>query len=162
MKKSLVLIAAVGLLFSLGSCKPKQSAYRQVYEHAKQREVAAVNNDASSTESSSSDIIVSKPAEAAVSVRRERVTPVNGEEGARLKRYSVVIGSFQNHTNASSLKERMENEGYHPVLATNETGMIRVIAASFESREEAQRSREEIKERFAPQFQDAWLLEQDR
>ena len=55
----------------------------------------------------------------------------------------------------------MEEAGFKPILAENEHGMIRVIVASFMSREEAVSSREQIKERFAPQFQDAWLLERE-
>ena len=49
----------------------------------------------------------------------------------------MVIGSFQNPTNARNLKDRMVQEGYNAVLATNEAGMLRVIVASFDAREEA-------------------------
>lgn len=157
MKKSLLVFISLTLLLGAVACKPKQSHYRQVYESAKQREIAESN--ASST---SSDVIVSKPAEPVISVRKERLNPVEGEDGMRLKKYSVVIGSFQNSTNAYSLKERMEDDGYTPILARNESGMLRVIVTSFDSREAAAQSRDAIKQRYAPNFQDAWLLERDR
>ncbi|KXB32867.1 sporulation and cell division repeat protein [Bacteroidales bacterium KA00251] len=157
MKKSLLVFISLTLLLGAVACKPKQSHYRQVYESAKQREIAESN--ASST---SSDVIVSKPAEPVISVRKERLNPVEGEDGMRLKKYSVVIGSFQNSTNAYSLKERMEADGYTPILARNESGMLRVIVTSFDSREAAAQSRDAIKQRYAPNFQDAWLLERDR
>ena len=53
----------------------------------------------------------------------------------------------------------MVKAGYNAVLATNEVGMLRVIVSSFDSREEAAASRDAIKARFAPDFKDAWLLE---
>ena len=56
----------------------------------------------------------------------------------------------------------MVSAGYSAVLASNEVGMLRVIVSSFNSREEAAASREAIKARFAPEFKDAWLLENDR
>lgn len=158
MKKSLLVFISLTLLLGAVACKPKQSHYRQVYESAKQREIAESN----ASSSTSSDVIVSKPAEPVISVRKERLNPVDGEDGMRLKKYSVVIGSFQNSTNAYSLKERMEADGYTPILARNESGMLRVIVTSFDSREAAAQSRDAIKQRYAPNFQDAWLLERDR
>ncbi len=151
---SFALIAAV----SLSSCgSKKKSAYRKAYEQAKQREVAtqatkpAVQYEA--------PVTTPERAAAPVTVRKERVTTYQGEDATRLKRFSVVVGSFQNPTNARNLKERMVKAGYNAVLATNEVGMLRVIVSSFDSREEAAASRDAIKARFAPDFKDAWLLE---
>ncbi|MBB6275072.1 SPOR domain-containing protein [Porphyromonas circumdentaria] len=162
MKKSVFFILSLAVIALLGSCKPKQSTYRQVYEQAKQREIAQNQNSNQAPEATDANVIVSKPIQSSASLRRERLSAVAGEDSSRLKRYSVVIGSFQNKTNAQSLKERMENAGFQPVLAENEHGMIRVIVSSFSSREEAVSSRERIKQQFAPQFQDAWLLELSR
>lgn len=150
--KFLVWGFAFALLFSLGSCKSKESAYKAAYEKAKEKEMIEEETP------------VSKPAQttntttAPVSTRKEKVTAV---EGAGLKRYSVVVGSFVNKTNATSLKARMEHEGYQATLAQNEQEMYRVIVASFEDKAAAANSRDEIKSRFAPEFQDAWLLEQE-
>ena len=76
-----------------------------------------------------------------------------------IKLYSVVVGSFKNRTNAFSLKERMQNEGYTPVLGENEQGMLRVIVTSFETKAEAEKSRDAIRAKYRPNFQDAWVLE---
>lgn len=156
MKKVILASLALVAVASLSSCGAKKSAYRKAYEQAKQREVAtqatkpAVQYEAPA---------VSERATAPVTVRKERVTTYQGEDATRLKRFSVVVGSFQNPTNARNLKERMVKAGYNAVLATNEVGMLRVIVTSFDSREEAAASRDAIKARFAPDFKDAWLLE---
>ena len=84
---------------------------------------------------------------------------VKDEDASRLKRYSVVVGSFKNKTNAYALKERMQNDGYNAVLGENEQGMLRVIVASFDNKADAADSRDAIKAKYAPNFQDAWLLE---
>ena len=130
-----VLAAAIAMTVAFGSCKSKQSAYRQAYEQAKEREIAQAEDKDMETR------------------------PIVSKDASRLDRFSVVVGSFRNATNARSLKERLESEGYTPILAENEQGMLRVIVASFPSREEAIAAREAVKERYAPNFQDAWLLE---
>ena len=157
MKKVILASLALVAVASLSSCGAKKSAYRKAYEQAKQREVAtqatkpAVQYEA--------PVTTPERAAAPVTVRKERVTTYLGEDANRLKRFSVVVGSFQNPTNARNLKERMVKAGYNAVLATNEVGMLRVIVSSFDSREEAAASRDAIKARFAPDFKDAWLLE---
>ena len=100
-----------------------------------------------------------QPALLLLSPSARSVSP--GEDATRLKRFSVVVGSFQNPTNARSLKDRMEGQGYNAVLATNDAGMLRVIVASYDTRDEAVASRDAIRSRFAPDFKDAWLLEND-
>ncbi len=53
----------------------------------------------------------------------------------------------------------MQNEGYTPVLGENEQGMLRVIVTSFETKAEAEKSRDAIRSKYRPNFQDAWVLE---
>ena len=156
MKKVILASLALVAVASLSSCGAKKSAYRKAYEQAKQREVAT---QATKPAVQYETPAVSERATAPVTVRKERVTTYQGEDATRLKRFSVVVGSFQNPTNARNLKERMVKAGYNAVLATNEVGMLRVIVSSFDSREEAAASRDAIKARFAPDFKDAWLLE---
>lgn len=160
MKKALILLSSALLLLSVGACAPKQSAYRQVYEKAKQREVAADQGTSQQTQPAS--VVVAREPAADIQLRRERLEAVKGEDANMLKTYNVVVGSFQNHTNAYSLKERLQAQGYKPVLGQNEAGMLRVIITSFDSRSEAEASREQVKGRFAPDFQDAWILEKIR
>ena len=134
------------------SCKSKQSAYKAAYEQAKEREMT-------NSEPVEEQITPVTKAKTSTATRQEKITPISGENPEGIKLYSVVIGSFKNKTNAYSLKERMQNEGYMPVLGENEQGMLRVILTSHETRKEAEKSRDAIRAKFFPNFQDAWLLE---
>lgn len=154
MKKILLFGAAICCMFTLGSCKSKSSAYKTAYEQAKSTD----NNNRWEDEEDDSEVLTSEEI-SYESVKQERVKPAQGEDGAGLKRYSVVIGSFKNRTNAYSLKERMIDEGYRAIIAENDYGMLRVIVSSFDSKADAARSRDAIKSKYAPNFQDAWLLE---
>ena len=133
------------LLFTLGSCKSKESAYKSVYDKAQERpiEVAPVTNPVVTTEAR---------------VQKEKVTTI---EGYGLKRYSVVVGSFINKTNASSLKEVMQDQGYQSILVQNQQDMYRVIVASFDDRASAVAARNTLQYQYKPDFQDAWILEQE-
>jgi cell division septation protein DedD len=139
------------------SCKSKQKAYKAAYEQAKENEVV----DYSAVDDEEEEVIapVSKSKTATSSARQERISAIAGENANGIKLYSVVIGSFRNQTNAYSLKERMQNEGYMPILGENEQGMLRVILTSHETRQEAERSREAVRSKYYPNFQDAWILE---
>jgi len=133
-----VLILAA--LMVLGtSCKPKQSAYKQVYEAAKEREMQQTASQPTTVVKDASPL---PPVE--VSVRKEKVEPVYANDAAGLKNTSVVIASLSVKLNAESLKERMEKEGYPVILAQNEQGMYRVIVASYDDKQEAVAKREEI------------------
>ena len=66
MKKSIIALSALALVVSLGACKPKQSTYRQVYEKAKQREIAQNQSSNHAPDADENDIIVSKPAQSSV------------------------------------------------------------------------------------------------
>ena len=161
MNKIWLFGAAVCMVLALGSCKPKQSAYKAAYEQAKEKESTAPVEVVE--ENVEEDVVevapVSKPRTSTASTRSERINVAQGEDASRLKRFSVVIGSFKNKTNAYALKERMQNAGYHAVLGENEQGMLRVIVASFDNKADAADSRDAIKAKYAPNFQDAWLLE---
>ena len=158
MRKSVILLSTLLVALCFVGCKPKQSAYRQVYEQAKQREIAQNNQSTTAPEVEEEDVIVSKPAEADVTVRKERFSAVEGEDQSLVQRYSVVVGSFSNPTNARGRKAEVEGMGYHAVLVKNEMGMLRVIAASFPTRDQAVSSHDALRERYP----DAWLLEIDR
>ncbi len=170
MKKSIYFAMALGALLLLEtSCKPKQSAYKQVYEAAKEREM---QQSASQPTTVVKDAAPLPPVE--VSVRKEKVEPVYASDTANLKKFSVVIASLSVKLNAESLKSRMENEGYSVILAENEQGMYRVIAASYDDRESAAGKRDEIYKRYSAlgnteylrktygvPFNDLWILERE-
>lgn len=168
MKKVFPYALALTALLVLGtSCKPKQSAYKQVYEAAKEREMQEAASQPTTVVKEASPL---PPVE--VSVRKERVEPVYAGDAAGLKKYSVVIASLSVKLNAESLKERMQNEGYPVILAQNEQGMFRVIVASHDDKESAVAKREEIYGRYSAKgntdflkrtygvpFNDLWILE---
>lgn len=168
MKRLLPYALALTALLVLGtSCKPKQSAYKQVYEAAKEREMQEAASQPTTVVKEASPL---PPVE--VSVRKEKVEPVYAVDAAGLKKYSVVIASLSVKLNAESLKERMQNEGYSVILAQNEQGMFRVIVASYDDKESAVAKREEIYGRYSSKgntdylkrtygvpFNDLWILE---
>ncbi len=166
---------ALAFVIAFGSCKPKQSAYKSVYESAKEREMED-NTAASSTAT------VSKPATtpsytppATESVRKEKVTPVYESDASGLKAYSVVVAAMAMKPGAESLKERLGNEGYSIILAQNESGLYRVIIASYDSKEQAVAKKNEILEKFHSMgtpptqlkskygipFDDWWILQRE-
>ena len=162
-------IALSCILVMTVSCKPKQSAYKQVYESAKEKEMQEA---ASQPTSVVKDAAALPPVE--VSVRKEKVEPVYASDASGLKKYSVVIASLSVKLNAESLKSRMENEGYHVILAQNNMGMYRVIVASYDDKESAVAKRDEIyrkysalgdtqylKKTYGVPFNDLWILERE-
>lgn len=161
MNKIWLFGASICMVLAFGSCKPKQSAYKAAYEQAKEKESTTAPVEMVEQEEVVEEVVapVSKPRTSNVATRSERINAAQGEDASRLKRYSVVVGSFKNKTNAYALKERMQNDGYNAVLGENEQGMLRVIVASYDDKSVAADSRDEIKQKYAPNFQDAWLLE---
>jgi len=88
--------------------------------------------------------------------RQEKFTIVEGQKGAELKEYNVVIGSFGKKENAERLKNEMSGAEYKPVIVVNERGMFRVILATFDTYVGAKTKIAEIME----EFPDAWCLVQ--
>ncbi len=150
MKKILLFGAAICCMLALGSCKSKSSAYKTAYEQARA-------NDRTWEEEDNSEVLTNEKV-SYESVVTEKVSVLQGENASGLKRFSVVIGAFNVRTNAYALKERMEKEGYKPFIAENDLGQLRVIVSSFDDRAEAIRARDAFKKKYAPNFQDAWIL----
>ncbi|MCL1942898.1 MAG: SPOR domain-containing protein [Candidatus Azobacteroides sp.] len=161
MKNSILIIGIVlGITVLAGSCKSsKESAYRAAYEKAKTKEVSSTSRN------DNQDVVVynppasTAPATQNVTTKTEKITPVNQSDADQLKRYSVVIYSFMNKTNASAAKEEMVKHGYDVILAQNENNMYRVIIASYDDKASAVAKRDEVKAKYAPRFDDIWILE---
>lgn len=93
--------------------------------------------------------------------RAEKVTTVNGAEASLLKDYNVVVGSFGSPVNAEAYKVTMQQRGYAAFLVKNEAGMYRVVAGSFDTREQAEPVRDSIRAAYPSEqgtCADAWLL----
>lgn len=163
MKKIIVLGAALCVAMAFTGCKSSESAYKKAYEKAKAQE----NTTTTPTVQQPSDTyvpevtpVVEKPVtetrvvdntDNAV-VRQERLSVV---DGAGLKNYSVVVGSFNVKANAEGLVRQLKSAGYPAQLGYNsDRNMYRVVATTFDSKSEAVQSRDQLRNRYA----DAWLL----
>ena len=162
----MVLGAAMCIAMAFTGCKSSESAYKKAYEKAKSQEQTSTDNDDSSTQQ---DAPVVAPVETQTQtqpvtetrtvdnydnepVRRENVSVVNG---AGLKAYSVVVGSFGVKANAEGLQQRLKNAGYDAQVAYNAgNNMYRVVASTYDSKASAVQSRNQLRATYT----DAWLL----
>ncbi len=160
MKKYMVICAGLCTALAFTSCKSSESAYKKAYEKAKAQETAQQPTTPISNEAEVVTPLETKPADQTkvvdnsdnVSVRQEKVTLLNG---AGLKNFSIVVGSFSLKANAEGLQGQLKNAGYDAQLAYNaERNMYRVIAATFDQKADAARSRDQ----FRSKYPDAWLL----
>ncbi len=178
MRKHLFIAVAclcTGMVFT--SCgSSKESAYRKAYEKAKAQEQAQqqqaqqaqpyvqqaqpyAQQQPVQQQAPVVTPLVEAPAQQQtvvtgnnVAVRTEKVSVVNG---AGLKAYSVVVGSFGVRANAEGLQNTLKNAGYSAQVAFNQDrNMYRVIVATFDTRESAVQCKESIK----GTYPDAWLL----
>ena len=163
MKKTLVFCLSVCALAAFTSCGSSESAYKKAYEKAKAQEQTSTDND----DSNKQEAPVVAPVETVQQpvnqapvvdnydnepVRRENVSVVNG---AGLKAYSVVVGSFGVKANAEGLQQRLKNAGYDAQVAYNAgNNMYRVVASTYDSKASAVQSRNQLRATYA----DAWLL----
>ena len=163
MKKYTVLCAGLCLALAFTSCKSSESAYKKAYEKAKQYDTQTAQQQAAQPVETSTAVVApvqTRPANDArvmdnadnVSVRQERVSMVSGNG---LKAFSVVVGSFGLVSNAEGLQQRLRDAGYDAQIVKNEDrNMYRVIAATFDNKADAARSRDQLRATYA----DAWLL----
>jgi cell division protein FtsN len=163
MKKSFVICACLSLAMAFTSCKSSESAYKRAYEKAKASEAASVQTDEPAVETPVVTPMVETPATRTtvvtsssdadkVAVRTEDLSVV---DGAALKNYSVVVGSFSLKANAEGLAKTLRSSGYEPRIAFNAgRNMYRVVASSFNTKADAVTSRDQLREKFP----DAWLL----
>ena len=93
---------------------------------------------------------------APVREQSERLNVVDSD-GASLKEFNVIVGSFRQRLNAQSLCERLRKDGYPAILAQNAEGWYRVVACSFDNRPAAVQARNALQAKY-PQFTDAWFL----
>lgn len=94
--------------------------------------------------------------------RQEQISVVDPNDASLLKDYNIVVGSFGNRTNADNMKARMTGRGFASFLVQNAAGLYRVVAASFDDRETAVSTRDQIRATYATDDPNtcpaAWLL----
>ena len=162
MKKYTVLCAGLCLALGMTSCGTKESAYKKAYEKAKQYDTQTAQQQAQPVETSTAVVspVQTRPANDTrvtdntdnVSVRQERVSMISGNG---LKAFSVIVGSFGLVSNAEGLQQRLRDAGYQAQIVKNEDrNMYRVVAATFDSKADAARSRDQLR----ATYPDAWLL----
>ncbi len=160
MKKSLVICTILCAAITLTGCKSKQSAYRAAYD------AAMAGTETTTQQPVQTQVPVVTPVQTQpvqtqpvvtdnydnVPTRTESLQLVNG---AGLKAYSVVVGSFGVKANAEGLQRTLKALGYDAQIAFNpNNNMYRVIASTFNEKGAAVQSRDQIRSKYA----DAWLL----
>ena len=160
MKNYIVLCTGLCLAMSFTGCKSSESAYKKAYEKAQAQAQTTQQDTPVVQETPVVTPVVTKPVTETkvvdnldnVTVRQERVSVING---AGLKDFSVVVGSFSVIANAEGLQQRLKNAGYSAQIAKNEDrNMYRVIATTFDNKAEAVQSRDQLR----ATYPDAWLL----
>ena len=164
MKKYMVVCAGLCAAMVFTSCKSSESAYKQAYLKAKQQEEIQQQQQPAVVQTQPETNVVvplqEKPANNTqvvdntdnVRVTQERVSLISGNG---LKNFSVVVGSFQSQANAMGLQQQLNNAGYNAQVVKNEErNMYRVVATTFDTKEEASASRNDLQSKYAG----AWLL----
>lgn len=161
MRKYMVACAGLCVALAFIGCKSSESAYRKAYEKAKaQEENRATDENQGNEEIAVVAPVVEKPATETVVVDNADNVPVRQENlsvvnGAGLKSFSVVVGSFSVQANAEGLQSTLRSQGYDAQVAYNSANqMYRVVAATFDTKVDAVNSRNELRS----QYPDAWLL----
>ncbi|MBQ0084718.1 MAG: SPOR domain-containing protein [Prevotella sp.] len=155
--KKLFVLCGIGLCVALvaTSCKSSESAYKKAYEKAKANETVVVEEPTTTvvapmTEVKAEEKVVDNYDN--VNVRQEKLNVLDGNG---LKNFSVVVGAFGLKANAEGLMNQLRSQGYAAQLAFNaERNMYRVIASTFDTKNEAAANRDQLR----ATFPDAWLL----
>ena len=157
MKKSLILGTGLCVALMFTSCKSSESKYRQAYEHAKNNTTTVVT-EPTVVETPVVTPITTTPTTTTVVANDN--TPVRTEDlqvvdGAPLKAFSVVIGSFGVKANAEAQARTLRSSGYEARIAFNSArNMYRVVATTFANKADAVASRDQLRSKYP----DAWLL----
>ena len=160
MKKLSFFAAVMCVAMAFTGCKSSESAYKKAYDKAKANEATEVRTEPEQTYVPEVTQVVETPVTQTQVVDNMDNTPVRQEavsvvEGAGLKNFSVVVGSFSVRANAEGVQQRLKSAGYQAQLAYNqERNMYRVVASTFDSKNDAVNSRNQLR----ATYPDAWLL----
>lgn len=174
MKKVFLLTATVLTLLMASSCKSQKTLSEAAIVADPADEVTEVTpiQYAKPVQATASEAVVQQPVQQQVQTpvtpapvvvkdRTEKVYVVDNGDSGKLKGFNVIVGSFGSKTNAENQKNKMINRGYRAFLVKNESGMYRVVAASFDTREAATSIRDDIRSKYATETgtcAEAWLL----
>ena len=174
MKKNTLIYLILGSSLFFVSCKPKQSNYKSTYEVAKEQETKNDKNNYSVEDNTYTyeDTSASANDNMNTSVRSEVINAVEKNDESLLQKYNVVVSSLGMYENAKTLKAKLVNQGYKPVIVQNPQGMYRVIIASAATKDQAIKDRssilakfrqegdnEVLRKKYGISFNDWWILE---
>lgn len=152
------------LAFGMTSCKSNESLYKKAYEKAQAmnqgtqqvtEDPATINVTPVQQETTTTTVATTTKTttdDSNVRVTQESVQVV---DGAGLKAYSVVCGSFSLQANAVGLQQKLKQKGYQAQIAINpERKLYRVIASTHDTKDQAIEFRNNLR----ATYPDAWLL----
>lgn len=166
MKKNFTFALALVAGIVMVSCHSSESAYKKAYEKAQSAQTSEQTYPQQQTTTQQQtpvQVTTVTPVQqntqpvtdySNVGVRTESVSLV---EGAGLRDFSVVVGSFGLLSNAQNLKAVLANKGYSAQIAeanVNGKPFYRVVASTHNTKDEAAQSRA----RLTAEYPDAWLL----
>lgn len=155
MKKQMIVAASLCVALALTGCKSSESAYRKAYEKAQAVQQVVEEPQVATVVTPVVEVPVTQAATTDnndnINVRSEQVNVISG---AGLKPYSVVVGSFSVLANAQGVQNKLNSAGYNAQIVQNSSKMYRVVATTFDTKNEAVRSRDDLR----TQYKDAWLL----
>ena len=159
MKKYAIVCAGLCLAMAFTSCGSSEKAYSKMYEKAQAAD-AAQKSEQPTEEVAVVTPVVEKPASETVVVDNSDNVPVRQGKysvvsGAGLKAFSVVVGSYSVQANAEGMQGQLKNKGYAAQVAYDDsTRMYRVVISTFDTKNEAVQSRNQVRS----EYPDAWLL----
>lgn len=153
------LAMALFVAMGLSSCKSKESLYKKAYEKAQAQTPTTPVSEQPSTvnvtpvaPAATTTTTTTTPTEDNVRVQQESVQIV---DGAGLKAYSVVCGSFSLKANAQGLQKTLKDKGYQAQIVLNpERKLYRVVASTHDTKSDAISTRNQLR----ATYPDAWLL----
>lgn len=157
MKRVILYLFVMAGVATIFSCKPNYEATKAAYERAM---AAAVEKPTITADTPTDDAITEiQPIVKRTTVARERSESVRPIDDSIINRYSVVVGTFKQKTNACGMRDRLIADGYPALVAQNAQGIYRVIACSYDDRTEAEEARKELMNHYEESYiQDPWLL----
>ena len=172
MKKIILMAFAIMGILSVSSCKSQKtlSEATTVADPADEVTEVAPIQYSKPAQTTTSATTVEEPVATATPVRAvtppakdrtEKVFVVDNGDSGKLKAFNVIVGSFGSKTNAEKQKDKMISRGFKAFLVRNESGMYRVVAAGFDTREAATSIRDDIRYKYATETgtcAEAWLL----
>lgn len=162
MKRFLFLAVAACAVLSFSSCKSQKTLSEATTVADPAAQVTEVAPIQYTTATKKTTPTVAKPAPVAqANDRTEQISVVDAGDTGKLKGYNVIVGSFGTKSNAEAQKNKMIGRGYNAFLVQNNSGMYRVVAASFDTREAATAVRDIIRQTYSTEqgtCAEAWLL----